>query len=114
MALKLIGTFTIDTGFNEPAWADPQSWIYEAKVTPVTTFHTPAQPNDQALYNIFCEPKVARGRTIYQTGSTSFPPNIGDRRIYIICAVWIDFLRPENAFTGVDLRSVDWQLVRLS
>jgi hypothetical protein len=109
--IQRLSTFVIDTGFNEPAWADPLSWSYIAKVNPATTTFTPSQPSNTALFNISVSTTIMRGRTQYLAGSTSFPDNIGDKRIYIVCDVWLEFVRADSFFTQIDLTSVEWQLI---
>jgi hypothetical protein len=92
-----LGSEEIDTGFNEPAWADPQSWTYTAKAEVESTVSSPAQPFDTALYNM---------------GSTFFPSNLGDRRITLKVDVWIEFVRNQGFFSNVTVGNIKWQLVR--
>lgn len=110
--MKLIGQFTIDTGLNEPEWADQLSWTYSSKVEAISGTTVPQQPNNTALYNLFCESSVMRGKTFYNSVSTSFPSNIGERRIYLKVAVWIDFIRAETFFSEITVNNFKWQLIR--
>lgn len=114
MSYTSIGKFTIDTGYNEPEWANPQSWAYEAKVEPKNSYHAPVRPLNTALYNLMCTAEVARARTFFQAGSTSGPSNLGDRRIIIIVEVWVAFVEPIANYTGIGLDTVDWQLIRIN
>jgi hypothetical protein len=114
VAIKWVGSRLIDSNYNEDAWANPQSWIFDAKATPKSGSMTPAQPLDTALYRMGCSCSVIRARTFYSAGSTVFPSDSGDRRIWVKVDVYIEFVRPEAFFLTVDLNDFDWQVVRVS
>jgi hypothetical protein len=111
--VEYIGSRIVDSGYNESGWENPQSWIFEAKAEPKNGTSTPAQPLNTALFRMGCSCEVIRTRTFYMTGSTSFPGNQGDRRIWVKVNVFIEFVRNQSFFTQVDLNDFDWQVVRL-
>jgi hypothetical protein len=106
-----VGNFVIDTGFNESAWDSLRGWGYLARVEITAGLHSPTQPNDIALYRFMVFPKEFRVKTFYQTGSTSFPSDLGDRRIYLDCEVGIEFVRASSFFTSVKPTAYIWQMV---
>ncbi len=105
-----IGSFIIATDFIEPIWATDRSWVYEAKVDVLETTASPAFPNNTALFNIFVVAQVSRGRTQFRVGSTAFPDDIGDRRIYIMCDVYVETIA-SVPLTNISLTKVSWQLI---
>ncbi len=103
-----------DTGFNEPSWANPQSWTYGIKIDILSTASSGSHPTNTALFNIRVAGSILRQRTQFITGSTSFPGSEGDRRIKITAAFTHEFIRSPSFFSFISVTSFAWQLVRLS
>lgn len=106
-----IGTKIVDSGFNEEAWSDPQSWVFAAKAVPKVSAHTPSQGSNVALYKIGCSCSVIHARTFYQPGSTVFPDNY-PRRVWVKVEIFVQLLA--GSYSTIDLTEFDVQLIRIS